>query len=140
MLAGITDLMWVKTGVTKDGAITGMHFRSLLDGERNRSYGVASTYTACTSEERSTYPIPRYKGSPGTAARQAAVRSRTRSRHASPRFALEVHLDKMAEQLNVDPAELRLNRLQPPNSLTGRSARRLDPDLGECPEGGRGFS
>src|SRR5437588_176681 len=25
-------LMWVKTGVQRDGAITGMHFRSLLDG------------------------------------------------------------------------------------------------------------
>jgi len=25
-------LMWVKSGVTKDGAITGMHFKSLLDG------------------------------------------------------------------------------------------------------------
>src|SRR5260370_2264523 len=25
-------LMWVKTGFTKDGAITGMHFRSWLDG------------------------------------------------------------------------------------------------------------
>ncbi|MGH7416237.1 MAG: xanthine dehydrogenase family protein molybdopterin-binding subunit, partial [Candidatus Rokuibacteriota bacterium] len=32
-------LMWVKTGVTKDGAITAMHFRSLLDGGGYGSYG-----------------------------------------------------------------------------------------------------
>src|SRR6266498_3165505 len=37
-------LMWVKTGVKRDGAITGMHFRSLLDGGAYGSYGVASTY------------------------------------------------------------------------------------------------
>src|SRR5919108_448821 len=28
-------LMWVKTGVKKDGAITAMHFKSLLDGGGN---------------------------------------------------------------------------------------------------------
>src|SRR5947207_524196 len=36
-------LMWVKTGVKQDGAITGMHFKSLLDGGGYGSYGVAST-------------------------------------------------------------------------------------------------
>src|SRR6266853_6729095 len=37
-------LMWVKTGVKRDGAITGMHFQSFLDGGAYGSYGVASTY------------------------------------------------------------------------------------------------
>src|SRR5947208_2943750 len=35
-------LMWVKTGLKQDGAITGMHFKSLLDGGGYGSYGVAS--------------------------------------------------------------------------------------------------
>src|SRR4026207_36266 len=36
--------MQVKTGVKKDGSITGMHFESYLDGGAYGSYGVASTF------------------------------------------------------------------------------------------------
>ncbi len=36
-------LMWVKSGVSRDGAIKGMHFKTLLDGGAYGSYGVAST-------------------------------------------------------------------------------------------------
>ena len=35
-----------------------------------------------------------------------------------PRFAVEVHLDKIAEQLEIDPAELRLRHLVKPNAVT----------------------
>src|SRR5207247_7923732 len=37
-------LMWVKTGVTKRVRITGMHFKTWLDGGAYGSYGVASTF------------------------------------------------------------------------------------------------
>src|ERR1700681_2663700 len=37
-------LMWVRTGVTRDGRITALHFRSALDGGAYGSYGVASTF------------------------------------------------------------------------------------------------
>src|SRR2546426_800330 len=53
-------LMWVKTGVKRDGAITAMHFRSLLDGGAYGSYGVASTYYT-GALQTVTYHIPRYK-------------------------------------------------------------------------------
>ncbi len=53
-------LMWVKTGVKKDGAITGMHFKSLLDGGGYGSYGVASTYYT-GALQTVTYHVPRYK-------------------------------------------------------------------------------
>ena len=53
-------LMHVKTGVKKDGAITGMHFQSFLDGGAYGSYGVASTfYTGAL--QTVTYDVPRYK-------------------------------------------------------------------------------
>ncbi|HEX8186355.1 MAG TPA: molybdopterin cofactor-binding domain-containing protein, partial [Blastocatellia bacterium] len=53
-------LMWVKTGVKRDGAITAMHFRSFLDGGAYGSYGVASTfYTGAL--QTVTYNVPRYK-------------------------------------------------------------------------------
>src|SRR3989454_4309637 len=53
-------LMAVKTGVTRDGAITAMHFRSLLDGGAYGSYGVASTYYT-GALQTVTYPIKRHK-------------------------------------------------------------------------------
>src|SRR5205823_12847227 len=49
-----------------------------------------------------------------------------------PRFALEVHLDKIAEQLHLDPAELRLRTLVPPNSLTANYLRVGSMGLGKC--------
>src|ERR1700704_777962 len=37
-------LMWVRSGITKEGQITAMHFRTALDGGAYGSYGVASTF------------------------------------------------------------------------------------------------
>ncbi len=125
-------LMWVKTGVTKDGAITGMHFRSLLDGGGYGSYGVASTYYT-GALQTVTYPVPRYKFQGARAFTNKPPCGPKRGHGTpQPRYALEVHLDKIAEQLSIDPAELRLNHLQPPNSLTANYLRVGSMGLGEC--------
>src|SRR3977135_461849 len=53
-------LMHVKTGVKKDGAITGMHFQTFLDGGAYGSYGVGRTfYTGAL--QTVTCDVPRYK-------------------------------------------------------------------------------
>ncbi len=116
-------LMWVKTGVKKDGAITAMHFKSLLDGGGYGSYGVASTYYT-GALQTVTYHVPRYKFQGARALRGHGT--------PQPRFALEVHLDKIAEQLGLDPAELRLKHLVPPNSLTANWLKIGSMGLGEC--------
>src|SRR5947208_900545 len=111
-------LMWVKTGVKQDGAITGMHFKSLLDGGGYGSYGVASTYYT-EALQTVAYPVPRYKFQGARAFTNKPPCGPKRGHGTpQPRFALEVHLDKIAEQLRMDPAELRLKHLVPPNSLT----------------------
>src|SRR5207247_5122143 len=51
-----------------------------------------------------------------------------------PRFALELHIDKTAEQLGMDPAEHRLKHLVPPNSLTANWLRIGSMGLGPCIE------
>jgi CO/xanthine dehydrogenase Mo-binding subunit len=52
-------LMQFRTGVTRDGSITGMHVKTLLDGGAYGSYGVASTfYTGAL--QTVTYHIPTY--------------------------------------------------------------------------------
>jgi 4-hydroxybenzoyl-CoA reductase alpha subunit len=127
-------LMWVKTGVKKDGAITGMHFRSLLDGGGYGSYGVASTYYT-GALQTVTYNVPRYRFQGARAFTNKPPCGPKRGHGTpQPRFALEVHLDKIAEQLKLDPAELRLKTLVPPNSLTANYLRVGSMGLGKCIE------
>src|SRR5512132_1860737 len=106
-------LMHVKTGVKKDGSITGMHFQSFLDGGAYGSYGVASTfYTGAL--QTVTYDVPRYKFQ-GLRAFTNKPPCGPKRGHGTPqpRYALEVQLDKIAEQLQLDPVEIRLRHLQP---------------------------
>ncbi len=127
-------LMWVKTGVKKDGAITAMHFRSLLDGGGYGSYGVASTYYT-GALQTVTYQVPRYKFQGARAFTNKAPCGPKRGHGTpQPRFALEVQMDKIAEQLAIDPAELRLNTLVPPHSLTANYLRVGSMGLGKCIE------
>ena len=125
-------LMKVKTGFAKDGRITAMQFQSFLDGGGYGSYGVASTYYT-GALQATTYAIPRY--------RFEAVRFFTnkppcgpKRGHGTPqpRFALETHLDKVAEELGLDPVEIRLRNLPKPDSRTVNWLRITSFGLREC--------
>src|SRR5438552_4005168 len=125
-------LMHIKTGVKKDGAITAMHFKSFLDGGAYGSYGVASTfYTGAL--QTVTYEVPRYKFD-GVRVFTNKPPCGPKRGHGTPqpRYALEVHLDKIAEQLNLDPAEMRRQHLVPPNSVTANYLRIGSMGLGAC--------
>ncbi|HXI26025.1 MAG TPA: molybdopterin cofactor-binding domain-containing protein [Pyrinomonadaceae bacterium] len=125
-------LMHVKTGVKKDGAITAMHFKSFLDGGAYGSYGVASTfYTGAL--QTVTYEVPRYKFQGARVFTNKPPCGPKRGHGTpQPRYALEVHLDKIAEQLNLDPAEMRRQHLVPPNSVTANYLRIGSMGLGAC--------
>jgi 4-hydroxybenzoyl-CoA reductase alpha subunit len=125
-------LMHIKTGVKKDGAITGMHFQSFLDGGAYGSYGVASTfYTGAL--QTVTYEVPRYKFQ-GLRAFTNKPPCGPKRGHGTPqpRYALEVHLDKIAEQLQLDPAEMRRSHLVEANSVTANYLRIGSMGLGTC--------
>src|SRR3989440_7189564 len=124
--------MKVKTGLTKDGHITAMQFRSFLDGGGYGSYGVASTYYT-GALQATTYAIPRY--------RFEALRVFTnkppcgpKRGHGTPQphFALETHFDKVAEELGLDPVELRLRNLPRPDSRTVNWLRITSCGLEAC--------
>jgi 4-hydroxybenzoyl-CoA reductase subunit alpha len=125
-------LMWVKTGVKRDGAITAMHFRAMLDGGAYGSYGVASTfYTGAL--QTVTYNVPRYKFE-GLRVFTNKPPCGPKRGHGTPqpRFALEVQLDKIAEELRIDPVEIRKRHLAPANSLTANYLRIGSMGLGQC--------
>ena len=125
-------LMWVKSGVTADGRLTALHFRTLLDGGGYGSYGVASTYYT-GALQTVTYRVDRYRFEGARAFTNKAPCGPKRGHGTpQPRFALEVQLDKIAEDLGVDPAELRLRHLVPPASVTANWLRIGSMGLGRC--------
>jgi 4-hydroxybenzoyl-CoA reductase alpha subunit len=125
-------LMHVRTGVTRDGAITAMHFQTILDGGGYGSYGVASTYYT-GALQTVTYSVPAYRFDGARAFTNKPPCGPKRGHGTpQPRYALEVHLDKIASDLGLDPAEMRKAHLVPPNSLTANFLKVGSMGLAAC--------
>jgi 4-hydroxybenzoyl-CoA reductase subunit alpha len=125
-------LMHFKTGVKSDGTITGVHLRTLLDGGAYGSYGVASTfYTGAL--QTVTYHIPAYQFQ-GCRVFTNKPPCGPKRGHGTPqsRFGQEVQLDKIAEALAIDPADLRLRIVEQPDTLTANYLRVGTIGLAEC--------
>jgi len=125
-------LMKFRTGVTKDGKLTAMHLQTLLDGGGYGSHGPASTfYTGVLTPV--TYELPRFKFE---ACRMFTNKPPCGPKRGhgtpQPRFGQEVQLDKIAERLKLDPAELRLNMVTKRDSLTASWLRIGSTGLAEC--------
>ena len=125
-------LMRFRTGVTKDGEITGVDLQTLLDGGAYGSYGVASTfYTGALQTVTYNIPTYRFRGCRVFTNKPPCGPKRG---HGTPqgRFGQEVQLDKIAERLQLDPAALRLKIIAPPDSLTANFLRIGTIGLTEC--------
>jgi len=125
-------LMWIKTGFTREGDITGCHLRTWLDGGAYGSYGVASTfYTGVINPV--TYKIPVYKFEAARIFTNKPPCGPKRGHGTpQPRFALECQLDKAAEQLGLDPADMRRRIVADPFTKTANHLTVTTIGLGEC--------
>ena len=127
-------LMHLRTGFRKDGSMTAQHLRTALDGGAFGSYGVASTYYT-GALQTTTYQLPNYWFEGARAFTNKPPCGPKRGHGTpQPRFALEIHLDKAAKELGIDPAELRLNNLQPENSVTANWLKMGTIGLDQCIE------
>jgi len=125
-------LMSTKTGFKKDGTITAMHHRTFLDGGAYGGHGVASTFYTGVLQP-TTYEIKRYKFEAVRVFTNKAPCGPKRGHGTpQPRFAQEIQMDKIAEQLALDPAEMRKKHLVPSNSLTVNWLRIGTMGLGKC--------
>ena len=125
-------LMRMKTGVKDDGTITGMEVQTVLDGGAYGSYGVASTfYTGAL--QTVTYHIPAYRFQ-GCRVFTNKPPCGPKRGHGTPqsRFGQEIQLDKIADALGLDPAELRLRIVEKPETLTANYLRVGTIGLAEC--------
>jgi 4-hydroxybenzoyl-CoA reductase subunit alpha len=127
-------LMRLRTGVRADGTLTGQSLETTLDGGAYGSYGVASTYYT-GALQTVTYRLPRY--------RFEAIRAFTnkpacgpKRGHGTPqpRFGWEVQLDKIAVELGLDPADLRLRNLEQAGAVTANWLRLGTVGLGRAIE------
>ena len=125
-------LMKFRTGVTKDGRLTAMHLQTLLDGGAYGSHGPASTfYTGVLTPV--TYALPRFKFEACRVfTNKPACGPKRGHGTPQPRFGQEVQLDKIAERLGLDPAEMRLKMVTQPDSLTASWLRIGSNGLADC--------
>lgn len=125
-------LMKSRIGVSKTGRIKALDFHSFLDGGAYGSYGTASTfYTGAL--QTVTYQVENYHFRGARFFTNKAPCGPKRGHGTpQPRFALEVQLDKIACELQLDPAQLRLDNLAPRDSLTANYLRIGSMGLGTC--------
>jgi CO/xanthine dehydrogenase Mo-binding subunit len=124
--------MWIKTGVKRDGTLTAMHFRSFLDGGGYGSYGIATTYYTGVLQTVA-YKLPCYKFEGMRLFTNKPPCGPKRGHGTTqPRFAVEVHLDKIAHDLGMDPVELRRHNLIEPYTRTVNGLRITSCALDEC--------
>ena len=125
-------LMWIKTGVTSEGRITAMHYRSALDGGGYGSYGAASAFYTGTLQT-TTYDIPAYRFESVRVFTNKAPCGPKRG-HGTPqgRFGVELHLEKIAHDLGIDPVELKRKNFVKPFTRAVNWLRITSCGLEEC--------
>ena len=124
--------MILKTGVKRDGTITAVHLQTFLDGGAYASYGLATVYYT-GALLTVTYKIPRYKfDGMRLYTNKPACGPKRGHGSTQPRYAFECQLDKIAEQLGLDPAAYRKQLAIEPYSTTVNGLRVTSCGLVEC--------
>ncbi|MDP2914694.1 MAG: molybdopterin-dependent oxidoreductase [Candidatus Aminicenantes bacterium] len=119
--------MKFKIGVKKDGTLTAVESRIYLDGGAYTSYGAITAYYA-GSMIPTLYRMPnyRYQGFRVMTNKPACGAMRGHG-VPQPRFAFESLLSMIADDLGLDPIEIRLRNAVGPNTRTCN-----DLEIGSC--------
>lgn len=134
------QIMEVTTGVDKNGKILGLHANFIMDGGAYTSLGIASAYYAGAMLTL-TYDFENYKFDMVRAYTNLPACGAQRGHGApQPRYALEAHLDMVAQDLGIDPLELRLRNARQPNTITPNEFKVNSCELTACIEKARELS
>ncbi len=127
------SLMWIRTGIDNN-RIAALHFRAFLDGGAYGSFGTAAAYYHGAMQP-TTYRIANYKAEIARFYTNKPPCGPKRGHGTpQPRFALECHLDKIAEDLEITPHELRRLNFVRPHSIATNHLRITTCRLAECLE------
>jgi 4-hydroxybenzoyl-CoA reductase subunit alpha len=125
-------LMHVRSGWTRDGRITALDFTSYLDGGAYTSFGAASLYyTGALQTLCIAIPAYRWRGVRVLTNKPPCGPKRGHGT-PQPRFALECHLDAVAQRLGLPVLDVRQRNLVRPFSKTVNHLRITSCGLQEC--------
>jgi len=112
------QFMELTTGVTKEGKILGVHANFIMDGGAYTGLGVASAYYAgallTVLYDFDNYKFDMYRvvtNLPGCGAQRGHGQPQ-------PRYAFESHLDHIAQDLGIDPIDIRIKNARKPGTTT----------------------
>ncbi len=128
------------TGVKKDGTIHALHHRCVLDGGAYSSFGIATVYYA-GSLLGGPYRLPnmKYDGMRVYTNKPACGAQRGHGGVAA-RACFEQQLDIFAEELGMDPVELRLKNIMRAGDVTCNDLDMSSLGMRECIEAVRDAS
>jgi len=117
----------MKIGAKRDGTITAVHEEAVLEGGAYSSFGVVAVYYAGAMVP-TLYRIPNFRYDGYRVYTNLPACGAMRGHGCPhPRFAFEGVLDMLADELGMDPIDLRLKNATEPNSRTVN-----DLDIGSC--------
>ena len=124
--------MRYRTGATRDGLLTVVDARIVVDGGAYSSYGLVTTYYA-GQLLTGPYTLPSYRFDSTRVFTNKPPCGPKRGHGAvQPRFAFEVQLDRVAERLGLDPIEIRRRNLLGEHTMTVNGQRITSNGFARC--------
>ena len=114
-------IIYNKMGMKKDGTITGMQSRVIADGGAHTAIGPLAMYlTGCMSTL--PYKLPNFKHDAYRIFTNNPISAAMRGHGVThTRFAAEVQMEMMAEELGIDPVAIRLkNAIEAPHETINK--------------------
>jgi 4-hydroxybenzoyl-CoA reductase subunit alpha len=134
------QIMEITTGVDKEGKILGVYANFVIDGGAYTSLGIATAYYSGALLTL-TYEFENYKFDLVRAYTNLPACGAQRGHGApQPKYAFECHLDMVAKDLNIDPAEIRLRNARKSNTLTPNDFQINSCELTSCIKKGKEIS
>ncbi len=126
--------MKYQMGSTKEGKLTSVNAKILLDGGAYASFGLVTTYYAgqllCAP-----YSMPAYRfDSTRLYTNKPACGPKRGHGSVQPRFAFEIQIDKLSEKVGLDPFEFRRRNFIGSNTRTVNELRVTSNGFLECLE------
>ena len=124
--------MHYKVGAKKDGTLTAVEAKTLIDGGAYSSFGLVTTYYSGQLLTLPVFPAAYRFHSTRVFTNKPPCGPKRGHGSVQPRFAFEVALDKIAVALNLDPIVLRRKNAVKPYSQTINGMRITSNGFSEC--------
>ena len=126
--------MTYRVGAKRDGTLTAVDARTVLDGGAYASFGLVTTYYS-GQLLTAPYRMPAYRfHSTRVYTNKPACGPKRGHGSVQPRFAFECQLDRIAHELEIDPIELRRRNFMGSDTRTVNELRVTSNGFLECLE------